>query len=144
MIVMVAPYSAIGQSSHPHLGAARKLETIMSLLMQLDSQVVLVNSAHNSLGPSPLAVRSLAIGGGSVTEVVPALSRSRRTGKLRNLRDVPEVLKVIRAMGVPTLYWFYNAYAFEMRFALKAKSAHAPRRAHDPRARGLRSPESAA
>ncbi len=58
-----------------------------------------------------------------MTEVVPAQSRSRRTGKLRNLRDVPEVLNVIRAMGVPTMYWFYNAYAFEMRFALKAKSA---------------------
>jgi glycosyltransferase involved in cell wall biosynthesis len=96
---------------------------MVSILSRVDPHVVLVNSAHNESHAAPLTIRSSEIGKVRVTEVIPATSANRKIGKLRNIRDVKKVLRSVQELGVPRLYWFYNAYAFEMRYALKASAA---------------------
>jgi glycosyltransferase involved in cell wall biosynthesis len=43
-------------------------------------------------------------------------------GKLKNLFCVDQVLNELKIIGQPKFIWLYNGYAFEMLFALKAKS----------------------
>jgi hypothetical protein len=121
MIVVVAPYSPVGRAVNAHLGASRKLETVISILSRLDSELVLVNSAHNETEPAPLAVSNAQIAGVSIIEITPPVSNNRTIGKLKNVLNVDVVFEEVRKLGRPNLVWLYNGYAFEMRFALAAR-----------------------
>ena len=120
MIVFVAPYSPPGRTRLSHLGASRKIETVIKVLSRICQDVVLVNSAHNDNGPEPLKVCRSRVGQIEVTEITPPLFRSRSVGKLQNLFSVNRVLDILRDVGKPELFWFYNGYAFEMLFASSA------------------------
>jgi glycosyltransferase involved in cell wall biosynthesis len=121
MIVIVAPYSPPSREGVAHLGASRKLETIISILFRLDPKIVLINSAHNQKTPTPLTISEVEICGVAVIEVTPQLSASRQFGKFKNIFHVKQILDVVQTLGIPQLFWFYNGYAFEMRFAEIAK-----------------------
>jgi glycosyltransferase involved in cell wall biosynthesis len=121
MIIVVAPYSPPNRVGLAHLGASRKIETLISILFRLDSQLVLVNSAHNDNRISPISVRQSKIAGLDVVEITPPISSNHAIGKLKNIFCVDQVLDAIKKLGVPQLIWFYNGYAFEMRLALKAQ-----------------------
>lgn len=121
MIVIVAPYSPPSRKGKSNLGASRKLETIISILSSLDSQLVLVNSAHNGSDPTPLVISQVEIGGVALMEITLPLSSSRTLGKLKNVFCVNQVLDAVQKLGKPQCFWFYNGYAFEMRMAEKAQ-----------------------
>ncbi len=123
MILVVAPYSPPSRQGAAHLGASRKLETIVSILSKLDSSVVLVNSAHNNTVPASIEVSEVNIGGVDLIEITPPIYSKRVVGKLKNLFDVDRVLDVIKKYGSPQFIWLYNGYAFEMLLAAKAQKA---------------------
>lgn len=118
MIVVVAPYSPITLSDVPSLGGARKIEAVISILARLDSNLVLINSAHNSLLRSGPTNRKLMVGEIEVTEHLPTTLRSRKLGKLLNLLQVTSLVRAITRLGKPRLIWLYNGYAFESLFAI--------------------------
>jgi glycosyltransferase involved in cell wall biosynthesis len=121
MIVLVAPYSPPDREGYAHLGASRKLETIISILSRLDAQIVLINSAHNDNKPVPLSICKSQVGGINVIEITPPISTNRAIGKLKNIFCVSQIVEEIKQLGIPQLIWFYNGYAFEMHMALKAQ-----------------------
>lgn len=124
MIVVVAPYRPIVEDGTPYLGGARKLEMIIGLLRRIDPEIVLVNTAHNSLRSQPLTVRPARIAGRSITEVTLPCFGNRRFGKLVNLIQVRQVVDAVRRIGLPRIVWLYNAYAFECLFARTFKARH--------------------
>lgn len=114
MIVVVAPYSPVGCGGIVHLGAARKIEFVLGALAKIDSEVVLINTAHNSIDRSQKRSKLRAIAGGDVVEVTPSTHSNRFLGKLLNLTEVGEILDLALQGRKPKLVWFYNGYAFEM------------------------------
>lgn len=120
MILVVAPYSPPSREGSAHLGASRKLETIISILSRLDATIVLVNSAHNETTPSAIKVDKVKIGGVDVIEITPPTYSKRAIGKLKNLFDVEQVIQAIKQYCSPRFIWLYNGYAFEMRLARNA------------------------
>ncbi len=116
MIIIVAPYSPIALSSHPHLGAARKIEMVIETLSELDLDIVLVNSAHNELNKKAY-IDKLKIGNVTVTHVIPACYGSQKLGKLLNLKDASKAVTKCLELGKPKLLWIYNSYAFENLFS---------------------------
>lgn len=127
MIIIVAPYSPPGKCPVINLGAARKLEVVMQLLHQIDSRIILVNSAHNDTSPSELSIRNIEICNVKLTEITPPIYKSRVFGKLLNLFSVNAILDSLGKQGKPTLLWVYNGYAFEMLVAREAwKRYHIP------------------
>lgn len=127
MIIIVAPYSPAGITSGAHLGAARKIEMIISILSRTGSNIVLVNSSHNGIGPAALKVRQILIADTLLTEITPPLSSFSKLGKLRNTILAHQVFAAIEKIGRPKCIWLYNGYAFEMRFASLAwKRFHVP------------------
>lgn len=120
MIVVVAPYSPLGRGGYSHLGGSRKLEAIISILAEINPQIILVNSAHNEFEPAPLKSKLSDIAGFQVFEITPSISASPTLGKLKNIYCVDNILKAILERGRPQLFWFYNGYAFEMHMAKKA------------------------
>ena len=126
MIVVVAPYSPIGLSATPTLGAARKLQAVIGLLSTM-GKVVLVNSAHNALTRAPLRVETIRIGELSVPMIIPPVFASRPVGKLLNLLQLNQVMRALRAFGRPRMAWLYNGYAFENLMAgALSRSFHCP------------------
>jgi glycosyltransferase involved in cell wall biosynthesis len=123
VIVVVAPYAPVGRAAPPNLGASRKLETLVKVMSKVDHHVVLVNSAHNGHEPSPMTIHPSTICNVEITEVTPELSGKRRIGKLRNIWGVSKLVRTVLDLGTPSMYWFYNAYAFEMRFAFAVRSS---------------------
>lgn len=121
LIVVVAPYSPPDRVGNAHLGASRKLETIISVLARLNLQTVLINSAHNGNQSVNISVMTSKIGGINLIEITPPISVNSKIGKLHNIFYVDKVLDVIEKLGKPQLIWFYNGYAFEMCFALRAR-----------------------
>ena len=119
MIVIIAPYSPPSRLGTSHLGASRKLETIISIFSKLEESILLVNSAHNDKKPATVKVDELNICGVNVIEVTPPIYSKRIVGKLRNLFDIDEVINVIKKYGSPRFIWIYNGYAFEMLLATK-------------------------
>ena len=117
MIVIVAPYSPPNRNCFAHLGASRKLETIISILSRFDTQIVLVNSAHNECICSPLVIIQSQICSINLMEIKLPTYSSRMIGKLINIFLAKQVLDVLQKMGSPQLFWFYNGYGFEMRMA---------------------------
>ncbi len=121
MIVIVAPYSPPNRVGDAHLGASRKLESIISILSRIDAQLILVNSAHNGNRVAPISVTKSMVGGVNLIEITPPISSSRPVGKLKNIFSVSQIIRELKKLGVPQLVWFYNGYAFEMCFAAKAR-----------------------
>lgn len=121
MIIIVAPYSPAGRSQTPHLGAARKIETVVDILSQFGMPIVLVNTAHEQEVAAPTAVCGARIAGITVTEVTPPTYLKRRRGKLRNIFDVAQVAEVVVALGKPRLVWLYNGYAMESRLGVELR-----------------------
>lgn len=120
MILIVASYSPPDREGVAHLGASRKLEVIIKIISQLDSRLILINTAHNEKIPSSVLVKNSSVGGVDLLEVIPSIYFNRTIGKLINIFFSGEVLNLINRYGRPKFIWFYNAYAFEMRFAVKA------------------------
>lgn len=121
MILVVAPYSPPNREGYAHLGASRKLETIISILSKLDESIMLINTAHNDTTPATIKVDTVNIGGVDLIEVTPPIYSKRTIGKLKNLFDIEPVINVIKKHGSPQFIWFYNGYAFEMLLAAKAQ-----------------------
>lgn len=120
MILFVAPYSPASSCSHPHLGAARKIEAIIKSLSQI-GEVVLLNSAHNECKHAWFRNESIRVGGTTVQQIIMPSLRSRPLGKLLNLFQVNTALDKVHDLFDPKLVWIYNAYAFESRVAIAAK-----------------------
>ncbi|MEI8210430.1 MAG: glycosyltransferase, partial [Methylococcales bacterium] len=104
-----------------NLGASRKLETIFSILFKLDTNLVLVNSAHNEVMVTALSTQKVTIAGIELIEITLPTYNNRVRGKFKNLFAINQVLNEIKKIGQPDFIWLYNGYAFEMLFALKAK-----------------------
>ena len=122
MLVICAPYAPIRLSAAPNLGAARKLESVIEVLSALDEDVLLVNSAHNSLERQTFADSHIDMKGVNVRQLVLPTYQSRRLGKLLNLTQVQECADRVLAQGRPDLIWLYNGYAFESAFARSIRS----------------------
>ena len=114
---MVAPYAPMGRCPEPHLGAARKIEAIVSLLSRKDSEVVLVNTAHNPQVLQSFKTEISSIAGINVRELTLPCFSNRKLGKLFNLFHVGQAIEAVLNLGVPRLVWLYNGYAFESLFA---------------------------
>ena len=120
MIIIVAPYSPIGLSECPHLGASRKIEVVIRALSELDKNIVLLNTAHNNCN-SDEEVYDIDISGVAVQTYTLRRYSSRKVGKLFNLKDVFSAVNKCIELGVPKLVWLYNGYAFENLFSLVIK-----------------------
>lgn len=127
MIIFVAPYSPPNRPGCSHLGASRKIETIISILSNLDLKLVLINSAHNDFSPASITVKDTKIAGVNLVEITPPISSHRAIGKLKNIFCIDRVLSEVEKLGRPCFMWFYNGYAFEMCLASKASQKfHVP------------------
>ncbi len=113
MLVVIAPYSPVGRSQKPHLGAARKIESVVVALAQLGEPIVFINTAHENEIPSDLSIDGSVIAGVSLTEITPPTYAKRRYGKFLNLFDVAHVADAVLTFGNPQLVWLYNGYAME-------------------------------
>lgn len=120
MLVIVAPYAPADRPGTANLGAARKIEAVVEILASIDPDIVLVNSAHSEVTPAAICTKHSTIVGRDIVEITPPLARNRTIGKLRNLFDVERVLDLVESRGVPSAFWLYNGYAFEMRVAAAA------------------------
>jgi glycosyltransferase involved in cell wall biosynthesis len=123
MIIIVAPYTGYNSNGHVDLGASKKIRFVVSILSKLSGDIVLVNSAHNSSEKSSFKQRKIQIDGTTVLEIIPPTLEKKSIGKLLNLSQVDKTLDIIGELtkeSRPKLFWFYNAYAFEMIFARKA------------------------
>lgn len=121
MIVVVAPYSPLDLSSKPHLGAARKIELVLSSLAAIDD-VVLLNTAHNDNGCFSWFKWSERKLSGGVT--VPVLNMpsvyTSKIGKFIHLFFYKAAWRFILEKGEPQCLWLYNGYSFESIFALNS------------------------
>jgi glycosyltransferase involved in cell wall biosynthesis len=116
MILLVAPYSPIELSDNPHLGAARKIEMVIEALSTLNSNIVLVNTAHNSRKLSETVIET-EISGIPVKHYSIKTYANPRLGKLFNLKDAFSIVKKCLLLGNPDLVWIYNGYSFENLFS---------------------------
>jgi glycosyltransferase involved in cell wall biosynthesis len=120
MIIIVAPYSPIGLSSNPHLGAARKIEMVIEALSAIDSDILLVNSAHNEINQKE-KIKKISVGSNNITHFTIPTYRKAKYGKFLNLKDVWNVVDKCLSLGKPDLIWIYNGYAFENLFSIVIK-----------------------
>lgn len=123
MIIIVAPYTGYNSSGQVDLGASKKIRFVVSILSKLSDEIILVNSAHNSSEKSSFKQRRIEIDGIPVWEIIPPTLEKKSIGKLVNLTQVDKTLDIIDELtkdSKPELFWFYNAYAFEMIFSRKA------------------------
>ncbi|WP_435234246.1 glycosyltransferase [Psychromonas sp. PT13] len=116
MIIIVAPYSPVSLTSTPHLGAARKIEMVIETLSELDSDIMLVNSAHNNLD-AVAQIEEIIISGVTVKHYTLTCYSSQKLGKLFNLKDASAAVNKCLEFGNPKLLWLYNSYAFENNFS---------------------------
>ncbi len=120
MIIIVAPYSPVSLSRDPHLGAARKIEMVVEALAVLDSEIILVNSAHNEVN-AKANIENLEVGGVRVKHVIPPTYSNKKMGKLLNLKDINKTVSACMAFGQLKMVWIYNSYAFENLFSMVIK-----------------------
>lgn len=118
MIVVIAPYAPVGRSLHPHLGAARKIESVVSILGRIGPPLVLINTAHEVEESAALSVHDSVISGSPITEIIPPTYSSRRYGKFRNIFDMDAIVDALLKIGNPQLVWLYNGYALESRLGV--------------------------
>lgn len=115
VICIVAPYAPVG-TSFPNLGAARKLETYISILGDLASKIILINTAHNLNNFSGRKISKCKIAGVEVIEISPPQLPHRQLGKLAQLFYARSLAKKVQRDYQPELTWLYNGYAFECIF----------------------------
>ena len=114
--MLVAPYSP-GEIPE-HLGAAKKIELVASLLRKLHFEVHLVDSSHAQLGflPPILGLKQ-QLEDQDITLWRPFSLPSRKIGKLLNVYLSGYLFKRIAAFN-PALVWLYNSYSFEAQLGL--------------------------
>lgn len=120
MIVLVALYTGYNVEGEVNLGASNKIKFVISILSQLSDEIILINTAHNSCESRSFIRRKIIINNVEVDEIILPTLESRPIGKLINLLHVSEALDKVFLHKTPDLIWCYNAYAFEMLFALRA------------------------
>lgn len=112
-VVMVAAFSP----GHPvlNLGAAKKIQLIVSLLDRLGFDIHFVDSAHpQEQFSSPVFGQASRIEQTPITLWRPMCVPSRKAGKLLNIYTSGQLFKKLAALK-PELVWVYNCYAFEAR-----------------------------
>ena len=123
-IFVVAPYSPVGRSAHPNLGAASKIRAVIRILAKTGMQVVLINSAHNELHWRRTTINQAPELGQNVIEVIPFTIPLRKYGKALNAFNVRVILSHLTRLWNPSMVWIYNGYVFECRAALLLKKMH--------------------
>lgn len=112
-VVMVAAFSP----GHPvlNLGAAKKIQLIVSLLDRLGFDIHFVDSAHpHEQFSSAVFGQASHIEQTPITLWRPLCVPSRKAGKLLNIYTSGQLFKKLAALK-PELVWVYNCYAFEAR-----------------------------
>ena len=114
---LVAPYHPAG-GQLVNLGAARKIECVVRLLVRLGFRVRLINSGHDQLRWQCGARRRRLIGGQRLVEIRPFTLPIRPLGKLANAAYAWLLGRRLSRRCSGSLVWLYNAYLFEGIFAL--------------------------
>lgn len=118
--VLVAPYSPEHEAEH--LGAAKKIQLVASLLHRLGYALHYVDSAHPTVGAAdPVEGAPALLGDTPVTLWRPACLPSRKVGKLFNIYGSQRLFHALADLQ-PALVWVYNAYAFEAKLGLFLRS----------------------
>lgn len=120
MIVIVAPYTHI-TNTEVFLGGSKKIRFFISIFSKITDKIILVNSAHNELENKAISLNRINIDGFEVFEITLATRQKRVIGKFLNLFQIKEAINLIDKNAKIDFFWFYNAYAFEMKFAAAAK-----------------------
>lgn len=116
IVVLVAPYAP--KTPPLHLGAAKKIQLITSLLHRLGFTVHHVDSSHpHERFTAPVMAQSTDIEQTPVTLWRPFCVPSRKVGKLLNIYGSRSLFRHIANLK-PDLIWVYNSYAFEARLGL--------------------------
>ena len=114
--VVVAPYAP--GSASAHLGAAKKIELILSILDGLGFAIHLVDSSHTELGLARSVLgRPAVVGRTPVSLWRPACLPNRKLGKLWNVVAAGPFAQRLCQLE-PAFVWVYNSYSFEARVAL--------------------------
>ncbi len=119
--VLVAPLNPDGAPEH--LGAARKIELVASVLSRLQFDVHLVDSSHAARDwRRPVLGEPRRLPGCDVTFWRPACLPWRKLGKLWNVVAPGAIVERLTALE-PEFVWLYNSYAFEARVGLTLQRA---------------------
>ena len=118
MIVVVAPYLKVEEGGSPALGAARKIEIVISILAKIDADILLVNSADFAEWENKITLRNTNICRTPVREMRMGGKGNYRIDKAKSLLYVKKAVDEVLKIGEPSCTWFYNGYAFEMLFAI--------------------------
>ena len=126
MILFVAPYAGELPENSPFLAAARKIRFLLRILKSIDSNVVLLNSAHRMNEKRLLRFESIDIGkGDQIVMATPRTFVNAWLGRSMNILQASSIIDaVIQRYGSPSIAWFYNGYAFESRVAVILKHRH--------------------
>jgi len=119
IVVLIAPHSPDGAAQN--LGAAKKIELVVSLLNQLGFDIHYVDSAHPpGQFCAPILGRESKLGQTPIRLWRPFCIPNRKLGKLLNIIFSPSLFKALKDLN-PALVWVYNSYAFEARLGLYLK-----------------------
>jgi glycosyltransferase involved in cell wall biosynthesis len=121
VIIIIAAYSPIHESETPSLGAARKIESVISVLHKIDNNIILINSAHNKCVYSGFKQRNIIINDIKIKEITLPTKKNRKIGKFLNIIHIFNLLKMLSDFKNPKLIWIYNGYLFESLFAVISK-----------------------
>lgn len=114
MILFIGAYSGNPRENIRHLAAARKIGFILTVLSEVDRDLVLVNSApvmgkHRNI----LFDRVSLANGVSIPVIEPRTYPNTRAGRIINLIQASSLVDcVVERYGVPDLVWCYNGRAF--------------------------------
>jgi len=115
-VVLVAPYTP--KMPPLHLGAAKKIQLIASLLNRLGFTVHHVDSSHpHEQFCAPIMAQATHIEQTPVMLWRPFCMPSRKVGKLLNIYGSQSLFRRLAELK-PDLVWVYNSYAFEARLGL--------------------------
>ena len=124
-IFVVAAYSSLDNSSLAHLGASKKIESVLRILHNINNRIVLLNTAHNAEYFNNCRVRREYIAGNKIITITPFTIFNRKLGKLLNLFFAVWYALRFKKSKKRFLLWCYNGYAFECLFALMMPKGNA-------------------
>lgn len=126
MIIFVAPYDGSPPESSSFLGSARKINFLLSLLAEIDNELILVNSSpKNNSDKDIYHLPLLTEDGYRVTVVTPSTSKNNAYSRIANIFQIPSITNyIVNRFGIPDNIWCYNAAAFETLFASHAKKKY--------------------
>lgn len=126
MILFVAPYAGELPENSPFLATARKVRFLLRLLKSIDSNVVLLNSAHRVNERRPLRFETIDLGEGElIVMATPRTFANAWFGRSMNILQASSIVNAVtKRYGSPSTAWFYNGYAFESRVAGLLKHRH--------------------